>query len=99
MPTCRVCRPDLYPSGPRQGEHHVAVRFGYPDVLLYVYLDGVRLDNCTEALAGRDGLVVVDWPGEWLWGCPCGSGERPEEIRFGLVEVTNTKREASDERG
>lgn len=94
MVTCRVCRPDLYPSGPCQGEHHVAIRFD-DDVapFISVYLDGAFVRWCTEAVAGRDGLVVVEPDRLLPLGCPCGSGLQPETVRRGLVEVTNRKRE------
>lgn len=91
---CRECRPDLFPSGPCQGEHHVAIRFGDEVApFMYAYLDGQFVKWCTEAIAGTEGLVVVEPGQHWPLGCPCGSGLQPEMVLRGLVEVTNRKRE------
>ncbi len=76
---CRMCSPDSYPSGPRQGEHHAAVRFG--DVAIWhAWLDGEPVENrCVEALAGKPGVV-------YLWSEPphlCGQCHRNHcEQRF-----------------
>lgn len=90
---CRHCAPALYPSGPRQGEHHFAVRFGDAPLEIYIYLDGVRVLYCTEVLAGADGIVVCEPASPLPPLCPCCSGHMPEIVSHGLVEVTNRKRE------
>jgi streptogramin lyase len=90
---CRACAPDLYPSGPRQGEHHFAVRFGDAPLDIYIYLDGARVWYCTEVVAGADGVVVCEPASPIPALCPCGSGLMPEIVRRGLVEVTNHERE------
>lgn len=51
----------MFPRGEPQSEGHVAIRFGRRDYLATVYLDGVELKDCDEAIAGKDGedgLVV-----------------------------------------
>jgi len=98
---CRNCDPSYFPSGPREGEHHFAVRFGSPDAKLYVLLDGVLLKRCTEAFAGREGLVVVanDSGFGGLHGCRnCTSrifGGACETILRGAVTVTTEKPEGA----
>lgn len=57
---CSVCDPSLAPSGPRQGEHHVGVRFAETrDWRCEPFLDGEPLKFCYEMLAGENGTAWV----------------------------------------
>jgi hypothetical protein len=65
--TCVRCYPSLAPpSGPRQGEHHHAIRFANdPDLeqitmfdkMAVPYLDGVRVYNGVEIIEGNPGTI------------------------------------------
>jgi hypothetical protein len=89
--TCRACAPDLFLDGPRIGEHHIAVRFNdhrrRPS--LRIFLNGVVVDSCTEALAGEHGRVwffsSVD--GRHYHQCPCGAHRVCESSDEGMVEI------------
>lgn len=81
----RTCRPDLFPPAERQGEHHIAVRWGIEHCLIFVSLDGVVLDDATEALAGAEGWAIRDSGHEQFAGtCYCG---RCEYVQRGVVRV------------
>lgn len=50
---CRRCHPEMFPSGDRQHEGHVALRLGdSPALPIDVYLDDERLTDCDEAIPG-----------------------------------------------
>src|SRR5687767_5221728 len=53
---CVNCQPELYPQGERQGNSHVAVRFG--ERFWRATIDGEQVDSLTEAKAGEHGFVV-----------------------------------------
>jgi hypothetical protein len=46
----------VYPHLPKQGDHHIAMRFG--DRWWDVWLDGVKIEGANEALAGPQGFVI-----------------------------------------
>lgn len=59
---CALCRTDDYglPSGPRQGEGHVSVRFGDGTRGFRVVLNGEDVTNdAYEAFAGERGFVAL----------------------------------------
>lgn len=90
---CRTCDPP-----PREGEHHVGVRFGHASWLPLpdgsrarwsVDLDGAAVEwEAVEALAGRDGwiLVLALGPGRTCSRC----GDSLWERRRGEVRVSMT---------
>ena len=74
---CRFCCSEVDPSGPRENEDHIAIRFG-DGVNYEVYLDGEKAYNVTEAWAGHPGRVieVVRAPESGaIRRCPCAHGE------------------------
>lgn len=84
--TCDCCEP-LTLSPHRLSEGHVAVRF--KDTLAYrVFLNGADVSNdCTEAMAGREGWVI-------LWGgrAAChGCNHACQVLRHGEVRVESTE--------
>jgi len=53
---CRNCRPDKFPTRPKEGPNHIAIRFG--DRWWQATLNGQPVKHLTEALAGEHGYVV-----------------------------------------
>lgn len=88
---CRFCTPELDPQGPRKGEGHFGVRWGFDDVLMGVSKDGVPLYDVYEVeaphRAWRYRLVGPALPTV----CGCGSNE-PEAFldESGGFTVTRT---------
>lgn len=96
---CRACHPERFPSGGRQGEGHVAARFGDLDHLdlaaSRATLDGVEVP-ASEAIPGDHGTVVLlhdPWGGEpervsrTAHPCPCGSLAFCQVVLHGVVAV------------
>lgn len=89
---CPSCQPELFPSGPRQGEHHVAVRFNDTRITAYppfrawsITLDGVHVEHiCNEALAGTEGLVVLHSTPLHLCAC---LNDQCQYVRTGTVTI------------
>lgn len=99
---CDVCDPSLIPTGERQGEHHIGIRFDNGregERFIRIHLEGwpeSSVGGAYEALTGRDGAV-------WRYrGIPSTSGytrhvcetckaaiphDTPPEAREGLVGV------------
>ncbi len=81
---CYTCDPVRFPAGPREGEHHAAVRFG--EAGLYdVTLAGAPVKYVVEVWAGPQGRAVR--AAEPLHPCGCGAGVCLEEHRgdYGIV--------------
>lgn len=68
---CVVCDPSLKPIEPRMGEFHFSVHLG--DHQATALLDGERIHDCVEMVAGPGGWAVRFCLPPML--CPCGSHE------------------------
>ena len=66
--SCPACDFKLRTEGPRQSEAHFAVRFG-DTTQFEVLLDGEKICNCVEVMAGPGGWALRVPEDPW---CPCG---------------------------
>jgi len=90
---CHQCRPCLFPHQDRcVNEAHLAVRWGH--MQFEVTLDGADISNqCTEAVAGPEGLVVLFLQDEkHVYQCPCQKGAA-EVVMRGDVKIQTQKGE------
>jgi hypothetical protein len=73
---CMRCNPELDPRGPRKGEHHFGVRFGFHDVLVGVSKDGALLTDVYEVEAPQRAwrFKFADPWRRLTVLCACGSG-------------------------
>lgn len=90
---CRYCEPRLSPTSDRQGENHVAVRFGDVRPDQRVLHDGVQVDGCVEVMAGEGGWAILELTKDadfdrfgverhpsGIWSCICSSGALPRVL-------------------
>lgn len=90
---CRKCKPEEFPTGDRQSEGHLGIRFGDGSNWA-VRLDGKDVSkDCSEAKAGSDGFVVLydrHSSGRFMFLCECTEkdGHIPaEHVEHGFVEI------------
>jgi len=97
---CRRCHPEPFPSGPRQGPDHTALRFKTDrkeaeTTTVEVFLNGNKVLLTTEALAGPNGFVVhfcaEDDRATSVHRCSCEEGAC-EEVLHGNVEIKKEAR-------
>lgn len=86
--TCRFCDPSI-DLGSRQGEGHVAVRFGddrSADCSYRITFNGENVTSqCDEAIGGEHGCVI--FAVEPLRLCPCGELAIDRIKKTGWVQV------------
>lgn len=79
--SCKECLPILNPTGQRESDNHIAVRFGDDVVNYRVYIqrpligDEDVTQDCYEAIAGEGGVVwrYMRKEGDF-YSCACGQG-------------------------
>lgn len=86
---CVRCQADVFPAGERQGEGHIAVRFGHDDARNHVIYEGdTVLTRAYEVMAGPGGWVIEVHPDSWAGGChDCGGRMPLRRLRYGEFAV------------